>query len=309
MINNKNLILSLCIPTNGISEWVFTVLDAVYSQNVDNSLFEVIVTDNGNNEDFGIQMGAYKQGKSNLIYKKTDAFLFQNQIEALRIANGEYLKFLNHRAVLEEGALQWMIDFIGNYRDEKPVIYLSNGVLKLKEVSETDTFDEFVKDLREYASWTSGVGVWKSDFEKISSDKVYNKISPHSDVLFAERHKSKYVIADNVWCHEIDTNHSKKGAYDLYKAFGVEELSITLGLYLDGDISIQTLLCVKKSYEKLLINFYRDFSLLKRPCSYSLESFDNCVSLFFDAKKIKKNAWLSLFISAFEKIFTISKRR
>ena len=45
-------LLSLCIPTNGISEWVFPVLDSIYNQKVDDSLFEVIVTDNGNNEQF-----------------------------------------------------------------------------------------------------------------------------------------------------------------------------------------------------------------------------------------------------------------
>ena len=301
----SNPLISLCLPTNGIIEWVFPVLDSIYSQNVDTSLFEVVITDNGNNEDFAKMMEEYAKNHSNLTYKKTKAFLFENQIEALRLAKGEYLKFLNHRAVLKDGALQWMLNFIEQYRKEKPVIYLSNGVLKFKTVYETNSFDGFVKGLREFASWTTGVGVWKEDFEKIPSDKCYNKISPHSDVLFAERHKSKYVIADNVWSHEIDTNHSKKGVYDLYKAFGIEELSITLGLYLDGDISIQTLNYVKKAYEKLLVNFYRDFSILKRPCSYNLESFDDCVSLFFDSKKIKRKSLISLLKSALKKIFRI----
>lgn len=298
----NNPLLSLCIPTNGISEWVFPVLDSIYAQKADVSLFEVVVTDNGNNVDFQNQMEDYSRQHENLIYKKTTAFMFENQIEALRIANGEYLKFVNHRAVLEPNALQWMIDFINQYRDEKPVIYLSNGSLKLKEVYETDSFDGFVKGLREFASWTTGVGVWKSDFEKIPTDKVYNKISPHSDVLFAERHKNKYVIADNIWSHELDTNHSKKGTYDLYKAFGIEELSITLGLYLDGDISIQTLQFIKKNYEKLLVNFYRDFSILKRPCSYRLESFENCVSVFFNPKKIKQKAFWGCIIIVLKKL-------
>ncbi len=298
-------LISLCLPTNGIIEWVFPVLDSVYSQNVDNTLFEVVVTDNGNNEDFAKQMEDYAKKHSNLTYKKTSAFLFENQIEALRLAKGEYLKFLNHRAILEEGALQWMLDFIGKYKEEKPVIYLSNGALKLKNVYEIDSFDGFVRGLREFASWTTGVGVWKEDFEKIPPDKVYNKISPHSDVLFAERHKSKYVIADDIWSHEIDKNHSKKGGYDLYKAFGIEELSITLGLYLDGDISIQTLQFVKKSYEKLLVNFYRDFSILKRPCSYSLENFEDCVSLFFDTRKIKRKAFFSLISAVIKKPFRL----
>lgn len=302
-------ILSLCLPTNGISEWVFPVLESVYSQGVKEDLFEVVVTDNGSNSDFAKQMEEYAQKHPTLIYKKTTAFMFLNQIEALKTASGEYLKFLNHRALLEPGALQWMIDFIVRYREEKPVIYLSNGALKLDKIFETDSFDGFVKGLREYASWTTGVGVWKDDFEKIPTDKVYNKISPHSDVLFAERHKSKYVISDAVWSHEIESNHSKKGNYDLYKAFGIEELSITLGLYLDGDVSIDTLKYVKKCYENLLVDFYRKFSIRHAPCSYKLESFDDCADIFFNARKIKVRAWLGLVPMILRKIIRIGLRK
>ena len=52
-------VVSLCLPTNGIIEWVFPVLDSIYRQNVDDSLFEVIVTDNGDNEQFRLKMIEY----------------------------------------------------------------------------------------------------------------------------------------------------------------------------------------------------------------------------------------------------------
>ena len=37
---------------------------------------------------------------------------------------------------------------------------------------------------------------------------------------------------------DIDTNASKKGTYDLFKAFAVEEVTIALNLLIDGDISM-----------------------------------------------------------------------
>ncbi|MCR5757842.1 MAG: hypothetical protein K6F95_08040 [Selenomonas sp.] len=40
-----NYLLSLCIPTNGIIELVFPVLDSIYAQGEDESLFEVVVCD------------------------------------------------------------------------------------------------------------------------------------------------------------------------------------------------------------------------------------------------------------------------
>ena len=45
-------LVSLCLPTNGVTEWVLPVLDSIYDQGVSPELFEVIVTDNGKNEAF-----------------------------------------------------------------------------------------------------------------------------------------------------------------------------------------------------------------------------------------------------------------
>ena len=35
-------VISLCMPTNGVIEWVFPALDSIYSQNVDYNEFEEI---------------------------------------------------------------------------------------------------------------------------------------------------------------------------------------------------------------------------------------------------------------------------
>ena len=45
----KNPILSICLPTNGSVQWVIPTLRSVYEQGVDLSLFEVVITDNGEN--------------------------------------------------------------------------------------------------------------------------------------------------------------------------------------------------------------------------------------------------------------------
>ena len=45
-------IISLCIPTNGVSKWVFPVLDSIYSQGISEEEFEIVVSDNGNDVEF-----------------------------------------------------------------------------------------------------------------------------------------------------------------------------------------------------------------------------------------------------------------
>ncbi len=301
--------LSLCIPTNGISEWVFPVLDQIYSQNVDSQLYEVVVTNNGDNKDFHVAMEKYAQQHENLIYKRTNAYMFENQIAALRMANGEYLKFINHRSLLENGTIEWMINLVKEAMIDKPVIYLSNGALKMNPEKQQayDDFDGFVRGLKHIASWTTGVGVWKSDFGKISIDHTYNKISPHSDVLFAERKKTRYIINDTKWSHDIYKGHKNKGTYDLYKAFAIEEISIILDLFKDGDISAETLKKTINSYKRFVADCYWSFNILHKPCSYKLDGFEASMGVFMSKKEIIMMVILDIPMKVMRKMKNILK--
>lgn len=295
--------LSLCLPTNGIIEWVFPVLDEIYKQDVNEEEWEVVITDNGENQEFYEKMIEYESKHTNLIYKRTKAHMFQNQIEALKLATGEYLKFLNHRSLIEDGVIQWMINVVKDMIDEKPIIYMSNGALGDGERHIFSDFDGFVRGLKEYASWTTGVGVWRVDFESIPVDWVYNKISPHSDVLFREKNRGKYLIDDRVWAHDIDASHAQKGKYDLYKAFGCEEIAITFNLYIDGDITAETFKYIVKCYEDCVVNFYLKFNILKEPCSYLLDGFNDSMDIFIRKRRVLMRAYGRLPKIVFKKIY------
>lgn len=279
-------IISLCLPTNGVIEWVFPVLDSIYKQDVDNELFEVIVTNNGENEEFDSLMRGYESKHDNLIYKKTTAYMFYNQLEALKLASGKYLKFVNHRGLFTEGALKHMIDIIVANQIDKPVIYFSNGALKENRY-ELCNFDQFISTLKRFASWTTGVGIWKSDYDKIGEDIKIDKISPHSCILFSERKAQNYLIENFLFSKDIETDQSKKGAYDLFKAFAVEEITIALNLYIDGDILAETFKQVKKDYKKFVADLYIDFVIKKEPCSYDLSGFNDSMGIFFTKSEMR----------------------
>ena len=284
-------LLSLCIATNGMSNWVLPVLDRIYKTSIDPKLWEVVVTNNGDNAEFEMKMSEYVERFDNLKYSKNNAYMFENQIEALRLAEGEYLKFLNHRSLLNDGALEWMMSVVSENIEDKPIIYWSNGVLRKRKQMKYDDFDSFVCGLREYASWTTGVGVWKSDFDTIPIDWQYNKISPHSDVLYWVRDNRKYIIDDRAWSRDIDESHENKGQYDLYRAFAVEEIMIPLQLYIDGYISDKTLKRVKKAYMRCVAKFYARFNLLKEPCSYDISGFSSNTDVIISKWKTMVMVW------------------
>ena len=97
-------LLSLAIQTNGIIEWVFHVLDSISRQSVDENLFEVIVTDNGDNDLFYNKMLEYKKKHRNLIYQRNESKLFMNFHIILRgpeeLESGKMiLKFLKNLGI------------------------------------------------------------------------------------------------------------------------------------------------------------------------------------------------------------------
>ena len=119
-------IVSLCMPTNGVIEWVFPVLDSIYTQGCDDSTFEVVITDNGNNAEFKKQIQVFISGKKNIVYAETEALPFLNEIESYKRASGELIKFVNHRTKLVPGALQRLIDYANSNVGEKPITYFAN---------------------------------------------------------------------------------------------------------------------------------------------------------------------------------------
>lgn len=295
--------LSLCIPTNGIVEWVVPVINSIYSQNVDKELFEVVVSDNGNNKYFESCMLAYKNMYSNFVYSKNTSYLFNNQLEVLKLASGEYLKFINHRTVINDGMLIKLINVIKDYYVDKPVIFFSNGYLRLKEDCIClNSFDLFVRTLKKECSHTIGVGIWRRDYNSICSTLKVDKISPHSCILFGKRNQTSYVINNEIFFREIDHNHKNKGKYDLYKTFAVDEISIILNLLVDGDVTKKTFIQTKNDYKKFVKYLYMTFNLRKEPCSYILTGFNESMGIFMNKYDVIFSAYLYLFFYLIKKL-------
>ena len=96
---------------------------------------------------------------------------FLNEIESYKRANGEFIKFVNHRTLLVDGALQKLVDFVKTNRKEKPIVYFANGALKIqKEVHYYNSFDKFVRNLSYWSSLSTGMAIWIEDFLKLPED-------------------------------------------------------------------------------------------------------------------------------------------
>lgn len=281
-------IVSLCMPTNGVIEWVFPVLESIFSQDVNTSMFEVIVTDNGKNGEFKRRMREYSATHSNIVYDETDAILFLNEVESYKRANGKLIKFVNHRTLLLEGSLDYLIRFAKSHDEDRSIVYFSNGVLKMeKKQHEYDSFDQFVKHLSYWSSWSTGMAIWKEDFKKLPEDVSYfNELFPHTSVLFNERDRNKYIIDNSVIFNEIRPGKKPKGNYDLFYAFGVEYPWIICTLLRDKDISSTTFRYVRDENLGFIAGLYYNFCVRNKYCSYDLSGLENMFGVFYTRSQL-----------------------
>ncbi|MBR4267264.1 MAG: hypothetical protein IKQ46_14510 [Bacteroidales bacterium] len=301
--SNKPLV-SLCIPTNGIIEWVCPVLDSIFRQNINSEKYEVVVTDNGNNLDFEKIMSVYCEKHDNLVYKKTNAYMFQNQIEAFRLAKGDFIKFVNHRMTLNDGALKHIIDFVEINKDKRPVVYFLNGALPTKEpIVKCDSFEKFVENLSYWSSWSAGLAIWTDDFKKIPESQEFNLYFPHITVLFYERKRSEYIIDNIPLMKEVNIATNKKGKYNLFKVFAVEYVSIIGDLMRNEDISVRTFLKLKKAILRFVSDLYWDFVIRKKECSYILDDNRDYIRVYYNLRMVYRNIIESFFIKVKSKFF------
>lgn len=286
----NNPVVSLCLPTNGVAEWVFPVLDSIYNQGCDNNEFEIILTDNGKNEDFKDRIKEYNLLHENLHYFETDALPFINEIESYKRANGKLIKFVNHRTLLVDGALNKLINIVIENYETKPIIYFTNGVLqKDKRIYEYHTFDEFVNNLSYWSSWSTGMTIWKSDFEKLPKDiQNFNELFPHTNILFNEKDRKKYIIDNTVIFNEMPQGKKPKGDYNLFYAFGVEFPAVLLELYRKNSISVNTFKNVLDANLEFIANLYFIYFIKKEYCSYNLDGLYDMFGIFYSRKELRK---------------------
>lgn len=297
-------LISLCIPTNGVIEWVFPVLESIYSQNIDCSLYEVIVTDNGRNVEFKRRMMEYSTLHKNLIYEEAAASGFVNEIESYKKAKGDLVKFINHRTKLVPGALEKLIEFAEQNETEKPIIYFANGVLNIpKERHTFNSFDQFVNALSYWSSWSTGMAFWREDFERLPEDtSTFNELFPHTDILFSERNRGKYIIDNTIILNEIPSGNKPKGNYDLFFAFGVEYPWIICNLLREKSISTVTFRKVTNANLLFVAGLYFSYIIRKQYCSYDLSGLKNMFGVFYTKKQMRRKLYMVLIRGVFKKV-------
>ncbi|MBQ6300469.1 MAG: hypothetical protein IJK79_08875 [Bacteroidales bacterium] len=287
-----NVLLSLCIPTNGAARWVLPLLDSIYAQGADERLFEVVITDNAASDVLARAVGEYR--KDNLHYWQTSSSGFTNQLDAFEKCTGIFCKMLNHRSILLPGSVDSLLDIARKYGTERPVIYCSNGELRGEEFIACESVDAFVRTLGVRTTWSAGTCAWKEDLSDMRN-KAVDATFPHTLFLFGLRPESRYVIWNGV-CQRMQ-DETGKGGYDVFHAFAVTFPDILSHLRYHGRISKDTFLQVKKELFAFLRTIYVKHVILPSDCTFIIRDVKKSLSVYYGKagyRALVATAWLSL---------------
>lgn len=281
-------LLSICIPTNGVARWVIPALKNIYSLEADESIFEVVVADNGAKESELTDSICEFYSHSNFRYIKTNAEGFYNIIQNFLEAKGDYMIKLNHRCILHKGMIEYIYDQAEKYYVEKPLMFFSNGNLGDKKVLQFNSFNDYLYHLSFWSSLSEGLFFWKEDLNRVSEIK-FAKMSPNVSLMFDSKYKNKFVIDDNVICHDIQATN--KYGYNLFDTFAVLYLDIVNEVRATGDITKKTFIKIKKDILSFLTGNYVAMVCCGDLENFSLDGMKESLMIYYSQKDYLELIW------------------
>lgn len=271
-------IVSICIPTYGRIQIMKNTIDSIYNQEVDNSLFEVCISDNSPTDETKEMLETYFKDKTNLIYNKSICEGYYNSIEALKLGKGKFLKLHNNYTMFRSEMLETFIKMIDGYLEQDCVIFNTFGAIEqLNNVGIYSSFNEFINCITYFSTWSTSFGIWKKDFDLICDSIDFDTMFPHTSLLFSQTNKEKYIVDNTLYFDNQDVG--KKGGYNLPETFGNRYLGMVQKLYQQKFIFDKTYSNIKFGILDFIAQWYLKVRI--HPEKYTF-SFDNWEKIIFD---------------------------
>lgn len=129
--------LSIIIPVYNVEKYIRGTLDSIYSQNYDETQFEVIIVNDGTPDNSMAIVGEYTTHVNLIIINKENGGLSSARNAGLAIAKGDYIWFVDSDDKVEKGCISIVIEDIN---DNKCDVYGFN-VVKVKESDGTEILE------------------------------------------------------------------------------------------------------------------------------------------------------------------------
>ena len=251
----KEILLSICIPTINRENYLHKTLESIVSQKVflDTYLVEIVISDNASEDNTKILCEQYtKKYFGKISYNRNlENILDLNFNKVLSLGKGKFLKLNNDTLVHKDGSLDEMLKNIQQNITKKPILYYANGLIKNRNVILCNGLNSFISLISFNTTWIGAFGIWREDYLDFTD---FNRASTSQlvqvDVLFRMIAKGKNIlINNNILTQSIQPE--KKGGYNIFKIFVENYLNILESNYKAGLVNYST---VYNEKSKLMIH-------------------------------------------------------
>lgn len=248
------ILLSICIPTYNRPLILKEVLESIFSQNVDSSLYEVCISDNAQSNENKKIIDTYFQDKKNLVYNHSTCEGFYNSIESLKLGHGKYLKLNNDTGIFRKNALERLIKTIQSC-NEATIFFPMKDESNDASISFYNDFNAFLFEISYLSTWSSAFCISQTDFNRCLQEQIQvDKMFPHTSLLFSLTNADKYIVDNYKYIDTFEV--AKKGGYNIPEAFGFRYINMVKQLYDNGVITTCTLKKVKADILNFIAEWY-----------------------------------------------------
>lgn len=273
-------LLSICIPTFKRPEILKETVLSIFEQKVDNSLFDVCITDNSPTDETKEVYEKDLAQFANVHYKKVGCEGFMNSIEALKFGDGEFLKLHNDYSKFLPGSLQRMIDVIKSFQKDSVVFFGMNNNELPTGLTEYDNFDAFMNAIHYWSTWSSAFAIWKQDFDVVMAKNIeLDRMFPHTSVLFDLIRKPKYYVDNSEYVENLPLK--KKGGYNLVDNFVRLYMGMVGQLLENKAITQETYGKIKQGILLFVAQWYVNVKVYKEIYTFSFEDWENKLSTLY----------------------------
>lgn len=240
MEQNKQPLLSICIPTYNRASYLEGAILNIITDNAFGDEVEIIISDNASTDNTEEIAKKYTQKHYNIkYYKNEENIRDKNFMLALQRGNGLYRRLFNDTLRFKERALQKMLDIIRISPQNRPLFFYQNiTFLNSNTKKKINNPAELILNTSYWITWIGNLGNWKHIINNIPSP---NECAP---LLLTQVDWSFKIMSGNQ-CAQIYFDDyfesiipNKKGGYNIFNVF-INNYLLIIRQYIDKKSIIQ----------------------------------------------------------------------
>lgn len=219
-MENKQPLLSICIPTYNRAEYLEGALINIVTDPTFDDRVEIVISDNASTDNTKLIGEKYSEAYPNVKYYKNETNIKdENFFLALQRSSGKYARLFNDTLRFRSGALEKMLNIIKTSSEEYPLFFYQETPLVSHKKVVVHNSCEFISNVSFYVTWIANFGNWRKYIDMISMPEEYvNLLLAQVDWSFkiVSQMSTTFLYCGNFF---DSLTPKKKGGYDFFEVF------------------------------------------------------------------------------------------